>query len=70
MILKLILIMLGYILMVYGISYIIIYINLFSFGYTIKEYFMFLYTTFEGYLLPLGMIIEVIALTKRKDKRK
>ena len=56
--------------MVYGISYIIIYINLFSFGYTIIEYFMFLYTTFEGYLLPLGFIIEVIALTKRKDKRK
>lgn len=56
--------------MVYGISYIIIYINLFSFGYTIKEYFMFLYTTLEGYLLPIGVILEVIALNIRKDKRK
>ena len=56
--------------MVYGISYIIIYINLFSFGYTIKEYLIFFYTTFEGYLLPIGIIIEVLALNIRKDKIK
>lgn len=56
--------------MVYGISYIIIYINLFSFGYTIKEYLIFLSTTFEGYLLPIGIIIEVLALNIRKDKIK
>ena len=56
--------------MVYGISYIIIYINLFSFGYTIKEYLMFLFTHIEGYLLPLGMIIEIIGLNIRKEKKK
>lgn len=56
--------------MVYGITYIIIYINLFTFGYTIKEYLIFLYTTFEGYLLPIGIIIEVLALNIRKDKIK
>lgn len=56
--------------MVYGISYIIIYINLFSLGYTIKEYLIFLSTTFEGYLLPIGIIIEVLALNIRKDKIK
>ena len=54
--------------MVNGITYIIIYINLFTFGYTIKEYLAFLSTTSEGYLLPIGVIIEVIALNIRKDK--
>jgi hypothetical protein len=56
----------GYIMMVYGITYIIIYINLFSFGYTIKEYLIFLFTTLEGYLLPIGMLIEIICLNIRK----
>ena len=56
--------------MVYGITYIIVYINLFSFGYTIKEYLVFLYTTLEGYLLPLGILLEIIGLNIRKDKIK
>ena len=70
MILKITMILIGYIMMVYGITYIIIYINLFSFGYTIKEYLKFLFTTLEGYLLPLGMIIEIIGLNIRKGKIK
>lgn len=56
--------------MVYGITYIIMYINLFSFGYTIKEYLIFLFTRLEGYLLPLGIIIELIGLNIRKGKYK
>lgn len=56
--------------MIYGITYIIIYINLFSFGYTIKEYLIFLSTTTEGYLLPIGILLELIGLNIRKDKRK
>lgn len=56
--------------MTYGLTYIIIYINLFSFGYTIKEYLIFLYTTTEGYLLPIGILLELIGLNIRKDKRK
>ena len=67
---KVILLILGYISMVYGITYIIMYINLFSFGYTIKEYLIFLFTRLEGYLLPLGIIIELIALNIRKEKHK
>ena len=66
MILKISLMIIGYIMMVYGITYIIIYINLFSFGYTIKEYLIFLFTTLEGYLLPIGMLIEIICLNIRK----
>lgn len=56
--------------MVYGITYIIVYINLFPFGYTIKEYLIFLLTTIEGYYLPLGMLLEIIGLNLRKDKKK
>ena len=67
---KILLLICGYILMVYGITYIILYINLFSFGYTIKEYLAFLLTKPEGYLLPIGMFIEIIGLNIRKDKRK
>lgn len=67
---KILLIVIGYIMMVYGITYTIIYINLFSFGYTIKEYLMFLFSTLEGYLLPLGMLLVIIGLNIRKDKIK
>lgn len=70
MIIKIIILVIGYILMTYGLTYIIIYINLFSFGYTIKEYLIFLYTTTEGYLLPIGILLELIGLNIRKDKRK
>ena len=56
--------------MVYGITYLIIYINLFSFGYTIKEYLIFLFTRLEGYLLPTGILLEIIGLNIRKEKTK
>lgn len=56
--------------MVYGITYTIIYMNLFSFGYTIKEYLMFLFSTLEGYLLPIGILLVIIGLNIRKDKIK
>lgn len=70
MILKLLFLLLGYILMVYGLIYIIIYINLFSFGYTIKEYLIFLFTRGEGYLLPLGILFVIIGLNIRKERLK
>ena len=56
--------------MVYGTTYIILYINLFAFGYTIKEYLEFLFTRAEGYYLPIGMLLEIIGLNIRKDTRK
>lgn len=53
---------LAFFLMVVGLIYIIIYINLFTFGYTIKEYVYFITHHFECYLLPLGLIIEIICI--------
>jgi len=60
----------GYILMVLGITYILIYMNLFTFGYTIKEYLLFLFTRYECYFLLVGFMIEVICLVYRKDAKK
>ncbi|MDO5393093.1 MAG: hypothetical protein Q4F33_00685 [Mycoplasmatota bacterium] len=56
--------------MIYGLIYTIIYINLFSFGYTIKEYLIFLFTAGEGYLLPLGILLVIIGLNIRKERIK
>lgn len=70
MILKILILVIGYIMLVYGITYFIIYINLFSFGYTIKEYLIFLFTRVEGYLLPLGILLEIIGLNIRKERQK
>ena len=70
MIIKLLILIIGYIMMVYGITYLIIYINLFSFGYSIKEYLIFLFTRLEGYLLPTGILLEIIGLNIRKEKTK
>lgn len=70
MILKILFLLFGYILMVYGLIYIIIYINLFSFGYTIKEYLIFLFTRGEGYILPLGILLVTIGLNIRKERLK
>lgn len=54
----------------YGITYTIIYINLLSFGYTIKEYVLFLLNTSEIYLLPIGILLVIISLNIRKGKIK
>ena len=43
-----------------GLTYIIIYINLFTFGYTIKEYIIFILKQPENYLFFIGLFIEII----------
>ena len=67
---KILLLVISFILMVYGITYIIMYINLLAFGYTIKEYMIFLFGRIEGYLLPSGILLEIIGLNIRKGKTK
>mgnify|MGYP003299164409 CR=1 FL=1 len=62
MIQKIIFIFIGYIFMTIGITYIILYTNLFTFGYTIKEYLEFLLTQVEIYFLPIGILIEFFSI--------
>lgn len=63
-----ILYVLGFILTVLGFSTIILYINLFSFGYNFKEYLMFLIKLPEFYYLIIGLILLNISLLKKGDK--
>ena len=62
MIRKIIFIILGFYLITTGITYIFLYINLFTFGYTIKEYLEFLLTQVEIYFLPIGILIEIFSI--------
>ncbi len=55
--------------MVIGLSYILIYINLLTFGYNIKEYIEFLMSQWECFLFIGGLLLEIYLFT-RKDKRK
>lgn len=56
--------------MIIGLTYIIIYFNLFTFGYTIKEYITFISRSFECYLFIIGFLIEIIAVFLWKEKKK
>ena len=46
-----------------------LYINLFTFGYTIKEYFLFIISQIECLTLPLGIIIEILTIRTKKETK-
>lgn len=54
--------LLGFGLMVIGCTYIIMYLNLFTFGYTIAEYFNFIFTRVECLFAPIGFILITITI--------
>lgn len=58
----------GFFLMIIGFYYLIIYINLLSFGYTLDEYFSYLVTRYECWTLIIGIIIEIIIIFKKEKK--
>ena len=70
MVTKITIMLISLLLMSIGLTYIIIYINLFSFGYTIKEYMLFLLLQPECYLFFISFIIEIIIIFTWKGKRK
>ena len=55
--------------MTIGITYIIMYINLFTFGYTIKEYVFYILKQPECYLFIIGLIIQIIIIYTWKGKK-
>ncbi len=55
----------GFILLVVGLVYFIIYTNLFTFGYSLKEYSLYLFTHLETYSLFLGIFLLLLALYKK-----
>lgn len=70
MITKLFIMLIGYIFMIIGLTYIIIYFNLFTFGYTIKEYLVFILKSFQCNIFIMGFLIDVIILFTWKGNKK
>ncbi|MDD6302028.1 MAG: hypothetical protein PUA56_01775 [Bacillales bacterium] len=54
--------LLGIILTTIGLVYFIIYISLFSMGFSLLEYLEVTLSRFEAYLLPIGIIIIVFSI--------
>ena len=61
---KIILYIISFIMMVIGLTFIILYINLLSFGYNIFEYINFIFTNYECYFFYIGFIIFIILVLK------
>ena len=59
--------MLGFGLMVIGSTYIITYLNMLTFGYSVSEYFNFIIRRYECLFAPLGfIIISIIIFSVRR----
>lgn len=69
MFIKLFLFLTGFGLMIIGFSTIILYINLFSFGYNFKEYVSYIVKLPELYYLIIGFIMINFAIIKKGDKK-
>ena len=72
MITRIILFIIGFMLMVIGMSYIIVYSNLLTFGYTFKEYLEYLISRYECLYFIIGLLIIIVIIFRREknsDKR-
>lgn len=72
MITRIILFIIGFMLMVIGMSYIIVYSNLLTFGYTFKEYLEYLISRYECWYFIIGLLIIIVIIFRREknsDKR-
>ena len=56
----------GFILTTIGFFYFIVYSNLFTFGYSFKEYLIFMASNMKNYTLLLGIILLLVAFRKGK----
>ena len=68
MFLRIILFFLGAIFMLIFNFYIVVYINLFSFGYTITEYLEYIFTRYECYFTFLGIVLIILSVYLKGDK--
>lgn len=60
--------MLGILFMSIGITFFILYFNLFVFGYSFFEYLLFLLSRWECYLFVLGFILVCFSIFRRERK--
>ena len=62
--------LLGFGLMVFGCSFIILYLNLTTMGYNFLEYVNFIIRRVECYFSIIGFIIMILSITLKGDYRK
>ena len=65
---KIALFLFGFMFLIIGCTYIILYLNLLTIGYSFKEYIIFILTHTECLLSILGIILILISIYKRRDK--
>ena len=65
---RIILFLLGFGLMTIGSTYIITYLNLFSFGYNLKEYFLFILKRYECFYVLIGLTLVTITIYTERRK--
>lgn len=68
MITRIILFLVSFCMMVFGLSFILIYINLFTFGYNIYEYLEYIFKRIECLCFFCGFLLMLFLLKKRRKK--
>lgn len=68
MLVKVFLFLCGFGFMLIGFSTLILYINLFSFGYNFKEYICYILKLPEFYYLVIGFILVNFSILKKGEK--
>lgn len=63
---KIIIYMIGYLFMVTGLVYLIIYLNFFTVNYKVSEYFSYIITRRECLLFPIGLIMVILVILFKK----
>ncbi|MCI2041989.1 MAG: hypothetical protein LKJ84_03425 [Bacilli bacterium] len=66
---RIIIYLLGFMFTTLGFFYFICYTNLFTFGYSFSEYLNFMFTHYKTYSLLLGIILLIISIYGRREKR-
>ena len=65
---KIFLFLISFFLMIFGLTFIIIYINLFTFGYNIYEYLEFIFSNYESLSFFVGFVMMLLIFRKRRIK--
>ncbi len=60
--------LIGFGLLIIGLTYIIMYLNLMAIGYSLIDYFCFIFTRFECLLSIIGMILMLGATCWKGEK--
>ena len=66
---RIVLFLLGFGFSVIGFMYMILYLNLFALGYSIKEYLIFIFSRYECILGIIGFLVVTFTIFYKGDKK-